>query len=161
MSLDETISNPIPSEVTHAVPRHVVQPLQVPVRITAREWKIHGSLFALTMITAILAGTFLIAPEPDVLEPALRTPIDYILYVPLSYLNSVTALLQEIIQHPSLLSQGVAFASSLLSILFAHEMGHYLACRYYGVSATLPYFIPAPPLFIAGTFGAFIKIRSP
>jgi membrane-associated protease RseP (regulator of RpoE activity) len=39
-------------------------------------------------------------------------------------------------------------------------MGHYLACRRYGVSATLPFFIPAPPLFLAGTFGAFIKIRS-
>jgi len=161
MSLDETISNTIPPEVTHEAPLHVFRPQQAPVRITAREWKIHGTLFALTVITATLAGTFLIAPEPDVLEPALRTPIDYILYVPLSYLNSVAALLQEIIQHPSLLLQGAAFASSLLSILFAHEMGHYLACRYYGVSATLPYFIPAPPLFIAGTFGAFIKIRSP
>ncbi len=40
-------------------------------------------------------------------------------------------------------------------------MGHYLACRYYKVDATLPYFIPAPPIFLAGTFGAFIKIRSP
>jgi membrane-associated protease RseP (regulator of RpoE activity) len=40
-------------------------------------------------------------------------------------------------------------------------MGHYLACRYYKVDATLPFFIPAPPLFLAGTFGAFIKIRSP
>jgi membrane-associated protease RseP (regulator of RpoE activity) len=39
-------------------------------------------------------------------------------------------------------------------------MGHYIACRRYGVSATLPYFIPAPPLFLAGTFGAFIKMRS-
>ncbi len=39
-------------------------------------------------------------------------------------------------------------------------MGHYLACRYYKVNATPPYFIPAPPLFLAGTFGAFIKIRS-
>ena len=40
-------------------------------------------------------------------------------------------------------------------------MGHYLACRYYGVNATLPFFIPAPPLFLAGTFGAFIKMKSP
>ena len=40
-------------------------------------------------------------------------------------------------------------------------MGHYLACRYYKVDATLPFFIPAPPVFLAGTFGAFIKIRSP
>jgi membrane-associated protease RseP (regulator of RpoE activity) len=39
-------------------------------------------------------------------------------------------------------------------------MGHYLACRYYAVDATLPYFLPAPPFFLAGTFGAFIKIRS-
>lgn len=160
MSLDETIGNTIPPEISEA-PRHVFRPQQAPVSITSREWKIHGSLFALTLITAILAGTMLIAPEPDVLEPPLRTPIDYVLYVPLGYLNSVAALLQQIIQHPSLLVQGVAFATSLLSILFAHEMGHYLACRYYGVRATLPYFIPAPPLFIAGTFGAFIKIRSP
>ncbi len=161
MSLDETLSNSIPTEVASEAPRPIVQPLKVPVRITAREWKTHGSLFALTVITAILAGTMLIAPEPDVLEPPLRTPIDYILYVPLGYLNSVAALLQQITQHPSLLLQGVAFASSLLSILFAHEMGHYLACRHYGVDATLPFFIPAPPLFLAGTFGAFIKIRSP
>jgi membrane-associated protease RseP (regulator of RpoE activity) len=54
----------------------------------------------------------------------------------------------------------VAFSLSLLAILFSHEMGHYLACRYYGVDATLPFFIPAPPVFLAGTFGAFIKIRS-
>ena len=44
-------------------------------------------------------------------------------------------------------------------ILLAHEMGHYLCCRYYGVYATLPFFIPAPTLI--GTLGAFIRIRSP
>ena len=38
-------------------------------------------------------------------------------------------------------------------------MGHYLTCRYYRIDATLPYFIPGPP--ILGTFGAFIQIRSP
>jgi membrane-associated protease RseP (regulator of RpoE activity) len=55
----------------------------------------------------------------------------------------------------------VLFAVSLLAILMAHEFGHYFACRRYGVNSTLPYFLPAPPLFLAGTFGAFIKIRSP
>jgi membrane-associated protease RseP (regulator of RpoE activity) len=55
----------------------------------------------------------------------------------------------------------VSFSVTLLAILTAHEMGHYLACRYYGVAATLPFFIPAPPLFLAGTFGAFIKMKSP
>jgi membrane-associated protease RseP (regulator of RpoE activity) len=56
---------------------------------------------------------------------------------------------------------GTLLAASLLSILLAHEMGHYLACRYYGVDATLPFFLPAPVLSFVGTFGAFIRIRSP
>ena len=38
-------------------------------------------------------------------------------------------------------------------------MGHDIACRIYGINASYPYFIPAPTLF--GTFGAFIRIRSP
>jgi membrane-associated protease RseP (regulator of RpoE activity) len=160
MSLDETISNSIP-EIASEGPRYVFQPLKAPVRITAREWKIHVGLFALTAITATLAGALLVAPDLPVANPPLRTPIDFALYLPLSYLNSVAALIRQIVEHPSLLLQGVAFASSLLSILFAHEMGHYLACRHYGVDATLPFFIPAPPPFLAGTFGAFIKIRSP
>jgi membrane-associated protease RseP (regulator of RpoE activity) len=44
-------------------------------------------------------------------------------------------------------------------ILLAHEMGHYLFCVRYGVSATLPFFIPFPTLI--GTLGAFIRIKSP
>ncbi|MCW5889357.1 MAG: site-2 protease family protein [bacterium] len=61
-----------------------------------------------------------------------------------------------------LLLAGLPFSATLLAILFAHEMGHYLLCRRYGVDASLPYFLPAPPLvFIWGTIGAFIRIRSP
>ena len=112
-------------------------------------------------MTAILAGTMLAVPDTEVIEPPLRTALDYVLYVPVAYFNSVVALIHQVIVDPSLLLVGVAFAVCLLCILFAHEMGHYLACRHYGVDATLPYFIPAPPLFLAGTFGAFIKIRSP
>ena len=56
---------------------------------------------------------------------------------------------------------GVLFSLSLIAILGAHEMGHYLYGRKYGVSITLPWFIPAPPfLSPIGTFGAFIRIRS-
>ena len=54
---------------------------------------------------------------------------------------------------------GWPFALSMMGILFAHEMGHYLACRYYKVPATLPFFIPAPLLSPLGTFGAFIAMR--
>jgi membrane-associated protease RseP (regulator of RpoE activity) len=68
--------------------------------------------------------------------------------------------------------EGLALLVGLVSILLAHEMGHYLACRYHGVDATLPHFIPSPwfpalgwsfwqPLSMVGTFGAFIRIRSP
>lgn len=60
---------------------------------------------------------------------------------------------------PSHLLLGLPFAATLMLILLAHEMGHYLYCRYYGVQATLPFFIPAPTLI--GTLGAFIRIRSP
>jgi membrane-associated protease RseP (regulator of RpoE activity) len=56
--------------------------------------------------------------------------------------------------------EGLVYSFTVLSILGAHEMGHYIACRWYGVRATLPYFIPAPIPPI-GTFGAFIKIKSP
>jgi len=54
---------------------------------------------------------------------------------------------------------GWPFALSMLGILFAHEMGHYIACRYYKVPATLPFFIPAPFLSPFGTLGAFIAMR--
>ena len=54
---------------------------------------------------------------------------------------------------------GWPFALSMLGILFTHEMGHYLACRYYKVPATLPYFLPAPLISPLGTLGAFIMMR--
>ena len=54
---------------------------------------------------------------------------------------------------------GLPFSLTLMLILLAHEMGHYLYCVRYGVSATLPFFIPFPTLI--GTLGAFIRIKSP
>ncbi len=56
------------------------------------------------------------------------------------------------------LLNGLPFAVTILTILLAHEMGHFLACRYYGIKATLPHLIPGIPPF--GTFGAFIRIKS-
>ena len=63
------------------------------------------------------------------------------------------------LRHPSNLLLGLPFSLTLMLILFAHEMGHYLYCRYYGVYATLPFFVPFPSLI--GTLGAFIRIKSP
>ena len=53
--------------------------------------------------------------------------------------------------------QGLGYSAAVLGILGAHEMGHYLACRWYDVDATLPFFLPFPSL--SGTLGAVIKIR--
>src|SRR6202030_1767126 len=55
---------------------------------------------------------------------------------------------------------GLWYSATILAILGCHEMGHYLACRYYDVDASLPFFLPAP-LLLTGTFGAFIRIREP
>jgi Peptidase family M50 len=63
-----------------------------------------------------------------------------------------------IFHHPIELLGGIPFALTLMVILLCHEMGHYLYCVYYGVDATLPFFIPFPSPI--GTLGAFIRIRS-
>ena len=60
------------------------------------------------------------------------------------------------------LAKGLLFTFTLLTILGAHELGHYFACRHYGIRATLPFFIPAPPtITLFGTLGAVIKIKEP
>jgi membrane-associated protease RseP (regulator of RpoE activity) len=60
----------------------------------------------------------------------------------------------------SLAINGLWYSITILAILGAHEAGHYFACRYYHVDASIPYFIPAP-LPLTGTVGAFIRIRAP
>ena len=146
--------------VSSFAPRHVVASTHAASPST-REWIKHLSLFLLTFITATIAGIITAAPEPDVAEPGVSGFLGYILYIPEYYRRIVAAFLWQAVADPALLKSGVAFSIALLTILTAHEMGHYLACRYYGVRATLPFFIPAPPLFLAGTFGAFIKMKSP
>lgn len=54
---------------------------------------------------------------------------------------------------------GWTYSATILAILGSHEFGHYFACRYYDVDASLPYFLPLPTIF--GTLGAFIRIREP
>ena len=86
------------------------------------------------------------------------------------YLSFVTDLGTTTLDESTviLLVHGLWYAFTALAILGCHEMGHYLACRYYDVDASLPFFLPAPtfipflgPLFLFGTFGAVIRIREP
>lgn len=93
------------------------------------------ALFLLTLLTTTMAGAY-----------SAGAPV--LLGVPASLPNLVA---------------GLPFSIPLMLVLFAHEMGHYLTSRRYGVDSSLPYFIPAPfpSVFFIGTFGAFIRMRRP
>jgi membrane-associated protease RseP (regulator of RpoE activity) len=65
----------------------------------------------------------------------------------------------DLTREPGRLWEGLPFSITLMLILLSHELSHFFASRAHRTEATLPYFIPAPS--IIGTFGAFIKIKSP
>jgi membrane-associated protease RseP (regulator of RpoE activity) len=92
-------------------------------------------LFVLTVLSVMLMGVDI---PPAAISPDGTASISYLFLHILS---------------------GWPFALSMMGILFAHEMGHYIMCQYYKVPATLPYFLPAPLLSPLGTFGAFIMMR--
>lgn len=109
-----------------------------------RSLAIAAGLFLLTVISTLAVGAQFAASYA-----AGRVP-DF-----LDFFSTYASLLR----HPQLLLAGAPYAFTLLGILLAHELGHFFACRYYHISASYPYFIPAPTLL--GTLGAFIRIRSP
>ena len=134
-------------------------------RPTLRQWLLHVALFVATGITTTISGIIWCAgPEVDAAAAAPAQSggaSDSILLIPWYYLRGIVGLAWQALTHPAVLAPGVKFSASLLAILTAHEFGHYFLCRYYGVDATLPFFIPQPPGLLPGTFGAFIKMRSP
>jgi membrane-associated protease RseP (regulator of RpoE activity) len=74
-----------------------------------------------------------------------------------------SALLQgrDVMTEPSAIVVGLPYAIGLMTILLFHESGHYILARLHRVEATLPFFIPAPPvIFLIGTLGAFIRMRT-
>src|SRR5438270_7136953 len=108
-----------------------------------RYW-LHLLLLALTFFTTLVVGAMLqrnfLAGLP-----------------PFTLGNNLFPSLKWTLQGNHLLL-GLPFSLTLMLILLAHEMGHYLFCVRYGVSATLPFFIPFPSPI--GTLGAFIRIKS-
>jgi len=131
---------------------------------TARQWLLHAALFVATIVTTTICGIIMAGPE---LEPSSGTAAETgglggsLWLIPWYYVSTVIELIAYAFTHPNVLWQGLAFSGSLLAILASHEAGHYVFCRRYGVDATLPFFIPQPPLLIPGTFGAFIRMKSP
>ncbi|HZI19045.1 MAG TPA: site-2 protease family protein [Pyrinomonadaceae bacterium] len=150
------------SESVRSFPLYAA-PAAALTRPTTREWARHGALFALTFLTATWGGLTLLLPygeAPETTIPAPAAALDYLLYVPRLYAAALADVGSYALAHPPFIFEGLKFSASLLAILLAHEAGHYVACRRYRVDATLPFFIPVPPPFIAGTLGAFIKIKS-
>lgn len=124
----------------------------------------HGLLFLLTFFTATIAGSIYPFGPLQIFADTSNAELSYGLwdyvYFPIYYAQFVIELIKVIFADYELLKTGISFSASLLFILLTHEAGHYFACRLYGVSASLPYFIPVPPLIgPAGTLGAFIRIR--
>lgn len=100
-------------------------------------------LFLLTVLSTLAVGAQFALAYQEGRQPAIFLLWPYL----------------AILEDPSLLLAGIPFSFTVLGILLAHELGHFFACRYYGIHASYPYFIPAPTLI--GTMGAFIRIRSP
>lgn len=92
-----------------------------------------------------------------------RVPYLNIILFVLTFFSTLTvgALYEgvDLLKDPLQIYRGLPFSVTLLTILLAHELSHYLSSKKHRVDATLPYFIPAPTIF--GTFGAFIKMKSP
>ncbi len=135
-----------PIELVPAPEDGVYAPVAQVYRPARQRYGLALLLFALTFFTTTTLGPVMIVFG--------RTDMTTLLGPLLS-----PQVINEVWRNPALLRMGLAFSLTALTILFAHEMGHYIACRRYGILSTLPYFLPVP--FNFGTFGAFIKIKSP
>jgi Zn-dependent protease len=122
------------------------QPQVWVTRPPRERWWLYGLFFALTMFSTLVVGG--------------RMQLHYLNSQPLFTLDDdFLAPFVTWIAHPSELLLGLPFSLTLMFILFAHEMGHYLYARHYRVHVTPPFFVPFPSLI--GTLGAFIRIKSP
>jgi Zn-dependent protease len=117
------------------------------VRPPRQRWWLYGLFLLLTLFSTTVVGA--------------RMEFNFLHRQPVFSLNDDSLSLFPIgwiAQHPANLLMGLPFSLTLMFILFAHEMGHYLYARHYRVYATLPFFVPFPSLI--GTLGAFIRIKS-
>ena len=137
------------------------------MRPTARTWAKHIVFLLAAFCTATVAGVLkpfgFIEIFPDAPDPQSFAEVgQFFAAFPAHYAHLISHTIYLLATDFEAFKYGVSFSLSLLAILSAHEAGHYVACRLYKVDATLPYFIPLPPLIgPAGTLGAFIKIVSP
>jgi len=110
-------------------------------------WALHGLLLALTLLTTAFAGALLAFDDPLALRRA----------GPEWLATSVPTQMP-----PAALLGGLCFSVVMMGVLSGHELGHYLLARRHLMDVSPPWFAPAPWfLNPIGTFGAFIRLRSP
>ena len=118
---------------------------------------LHSVLLATTAITTTFTGAALAIQAQLAVQVQDDSSVIGLLVSP-----TLAVLRETATGNLDPLAKGLLFTFTLLTILGAHELGHYFACRHYGIRATLPFFIPAPPtITLFGTFGAVIKIKEP
>ncbi len=119
-----------------------------PLRAARRErWLLHTGLFLLTFFSVWVAGSYLMGvSQPLRLQGSV----------------AVTDIWASLNQWAVATGPAFGFAATLMGILLVHELGHYVLARRYHIDASPPYFLPAPwQVNFIGTFGAFIRLRSP
>lgn len=98
----------------------------------------------------------------DTKDSAEEVPVRYGLHLGLFAATCVTTFLSGSGFGSDFdVAQGLYFAGTIMSILLCHEMGHYIVARRHGIKASLPYFIPLPPVVSLGTLGAVIQMDEP
>lgn len=128
----------------HAYPTHPIHYETVSYHPPRKTLILAFSLFVLALGTSLAAGTQF---ATTFAQNQAASTAEFVRAFTLFYKN------------PSALLAGLPFAITLLTILLAHELGHYFACRHHQIHASYPFFIPFPSLI--GTLGAFIIMRSP
>ncbi len=129
---EEHSSSPVVTDIPRYMPPPAPSYVPEAMPASARKPTANLALFAITLLTTTMAGAYMAGVDHPLLNP-------------------------------SGLAHGLTFSVPLMAILLFHELGHYLTARRNNVSVTLPYFIPAPfpSVFIIGTFGAFIRMKTP
>jgi membrane-associated protease RseP (regulator of RpoE activity) len=99
-------------------------------------------------------------PEARTDASAVPAPLAWRLNAGLFLATVVSCFVTAYDKTPLAVVHAAQFTGALLSILLAHEFGHYIAARIHKVDASLPYFLPMPLVSPFGTMGAVIRMRS-
>jgi len=188
IALESNVSK-LQAQLNDVLNVHQVQVLQAPDRVVSfggqllREpdnaFATLRERFQLLGYTPLLQrqsdGVVVIAQQGVITAQPTRVWVNVVLFIATLLATLLTGAVNEVgqmvpdanmilplmLRRPVLLLSGLPFSLTLMSILLAHEMGHYIVGRRYNAPVSLPYFIPLPIFSPFGTMGAVIVQRAP